>query len=327
MRLVLQQHRRPAEEEVTVLQRVNRERVVVLGWAPAILMQLAHPKVAAGVAEHSRFLDDPLARFRRLGRTIGVMQGLMFSGSEEMERTARKVNAIHGKVTGTLDSSTGSFSAGTPYQALDPDLLVWVFASLLYALPRTYELFVGPLSAEERERFLADAVPVGVILRVPLERLPTDAAALDRYLALMLAGDVHTPSATGHRLVQEILHPAWPPITYPLLWLASLPAIGLLPPALRRAYGLRWTKRHERVLLILGWICRHILPLVPRRWRWWPAAHRPSRQRSGSTRDRSNRSTTPRRATSPPGRVAGSRTAPVPRREPSRYHRSRTTPG
>ncbi|MGH2387570.1 MAG: oxygenase MpaB family protein [Chloroflexota bacterium] len=272
MRLAPRRQPRPPQKEVTVLQRVNRERVVVLGWAPAILMQLAHPKVAAGVAEHSRFLDDPLARFRRLSRTIGVMQGLMFSGPEEMERTARKVNAIHGKVTGTLDSAAGSFPAGTPYQALDPDLLLWVFASLLYALPRTYELFVGPLSAEERNRFLADAVPVGVILRVPQERLPTDAAALDRYLASMLAGDVHTPSATGRDLVREILHPSWPRITYPLLWLASLPAIGLLPPALRRAYGLPWTKRHEQALQIMAWICRHILPLVPRRWRWWPAA-------------------------------------------------------
>ncbi len=198
-----------------MLQRVNRERVVVLGWAPAILMQLAHPLVAAGVAEHSRFLDHPLARFQRLGRTIGVMQGLMFGGPEEMERTARKVNALHRTVNGTLDEDASGFAAGSTYAALDPDLLLWVFATLLYTLPRTYELFVGPLSPSERDRFIADAKQIGVVLCVPPSLLPEDMAALDRYLEDMLAGDVITPSNTSHRLVGEILHPDWPRVARP----------------------------------------------------------------------------------------------------------------
>jgi uncharacterized protein (DUF2236 family) len=270
------------DEAISILQRVNRERVVVLGWAPAILMQLAHPLVAAGVAEHSRFLDHPLARFQRLGRTIGVMQGLMFSGPEEMERTARKVNALHGTVTGTLDAAGPGFAAGRRYTALDPELLLWVFASLLYTLPRTYELFVGPLSLEERDRFMVDAKQIGVALRVPATRLPEDTAALDRYLNEMLGGDVIRPSDTGHRLVGEILQPSWPLLARPLLALAALPAIGLLPPALRRAYGLRWTTHHERALKVTAWLCRHILPLLPRRFRYWPAAN----GRAGSRRSR-----------------------------------------
>jgi uncharacterized protein (DUF2236 family) len=287
MNSILGQLSTDGAEPISMLQRVNRERVVVLGWAPAILMQLAHPLVAAGVAEHSRFLDHPLARFQRLGRTIGVMQGLMFSGPEEMERTARKVNALHGTVTGTLDAAPG-FAAGRGYTALDPDLLLWVFASLLYTLPRTYELFVGPLSAEEQDRFMVDAKQIGVALRVPANRLPEDTAALDRYLNDMLAGEVIRPSDTGHRLVGEILHPSWPRAARPLLALAALPAIGLLPPALRRAYGLRWTTHHERALKVAAWLCRHILPLVPRRFRYWPAANGQPISRRPKRRERRN---------------------------------------
>src|SRR6185437_12848223 len=77
---------RPARhsmDDLTVLQRVYRERVVLLGWGAAILMQLAHPQVAAGVAQHSRFLDTPMARFQRLSRTIKVMQALNFGNPDE----------------------------------------------------------------------------------------------------------------------------------------------------------------------------------------------------------------------------------------------------
>jgi len=259
-------------DDLTVLRRVNRERVVLLGWGAAILMQLAHPKVAAGVAQHSRFLDTPMARFQRLSRTIKVMQALNFGNSDEVARAARLVNAIHGRVNGTTESAAPGCPSGTPYSALDPNLLLWVLASLLYTLPRAYELFVGPLSAEEYDRFLIDARPLGVLLGIPEALLPRNAADLDHYLEATLASGDIAVGATGKRLVQELLRPAWPWFTRPLVWLAALPAIGLLPPAIRRAYHLSWTWRQRLVLHTLAWLCRRLLPLAPGCRRYWPAS-------------------------------------------------------
>ncbi len=257
---------------MTVLQRVNRERVVLLGWGAAILMQLAHPRVAAGVAQHSRFLDTPTARFQRLSRTIRVMQALNFGTPAEVARAARLVNTIHGRVTGTTESPAPGCPAGTPYQALDPQLLLWVLASLLYALPRAYELFVGPLSAEERDQFMRDARPLGVLLGTPESIMPRNSAELDRYLEDMLAGGEIAVGETGRRLVRELLRPAWPWFARPLIWLSALPAVGLLPPSIRRAYGLPWTARHRVALGALAWRCRCLIRRAPRTWRFWPAA-------------------------------------------------------
>ncbi|HVA89468.1 MAG TPA: oxygenase MpaB family protein [Chloroflexota bacterium] len=257
---------------MTVLQRVNSERVVLLGWGAAILMQLAHPQVAAGVAQHSRFLDTPMARFQRLGRTIKVMQALNFGNPAEVARAARLVNTIHGRVNGSTESFAPGCPAGTPYRALDPRLLLWVLASLLYALPRAYELFVGPLTAEERDRFIRDARPLGVLLGVPEHILPRNTAELDRYLEDMLAGGEVAVGETGERLTRELLRPAWPWFARPLIWLSALPAIGLLPPAVRRAYALPWTTRHRIVLGAMAWLCRRLVRCAPRHWRYWPAA-------------------------------------------------------
>jgi len=259
-------------DDLTVLQRVNRERVVLLGWGAAILMQLAHPQVAAGVAQHSRFLDTPMARFQRLSRTIKVMQALNFGNPDEVARAAHLVNTLHGRVNGTTESPAPGCPAGTPYSALDPNLLLWVLASLLYTLPRAYELFVGPLSAEDYDRFMIDARPLGVLLGTPEARLPRNAADLDHYLATTLASGDIAVGPTGKRLVGELLRPAWPWFARPLVWLAALPAIGLLPPAIRRAYHLPWTRRQRFALHALAWLCRRLLPLTPRRRRYWPAA-------------------------------------------------------
>ncbi len=119
-------------------RRVNREVVVVLGWGRAILMQLAHPLVAAGVGAHSGFDTGPLAYVRRMRRTISAMLSLTFGSEAEIRRTVEQINAIHGRVHGRLDRTAGAYAAGTPYDATDPALLAWVHATLVDSQLRTY---------------------------------------------------------------------------------------------------------------------------------------------------------------------------------------------
>src|SRR5712692_9365821 len=122
----------------SIIRRVNRENVLMLGGGRALLMQLAHPKVAAGVDEHSDFRAHPI---RRLRRTIRMTMAIVFGDRETALAAARTVNQVHTRVR------------GRDYHALDPDLLLWVHATLMDTALVTYETFVQPLIASEREDF------------------------------------------------------------------------------------------------------------------------------------------------------------------------------
>src|SRR5213082_703348 len=122
----------------SIVRQVNRENVLVLGGGRALLMQLAHPSVAAGVDEHSDFRTHPIQRLRR---TVRMIMAIVFGDRETALAAARAVNQTHGRVRGER------------YRALDPDLLLWVHATLVDSALATYETFVKPLPAREREDF------------------------------------------------------------------------------------------------------------------------------------------------------------------------------
>jgi len=160
--------------------RVNREAALLLGGGRALLMQVAHPQVAAGVAEHSDFEHDPLCR---LNRTLELSLALTFGTPEEIRAAAERINRTHRRVT------------GTGYRALDPDLLLWVDATLIDSALLTYRTFVGPLDRSEAGRYYQEAKAIGALLGIPHRRYPESLADFEAYLAEMLAGPVR-PDAT-----------------------------------------------------------------------------------------------------------------------------------
>src|SRR3990170_4336108 len=99
-RLLRSDHVRAGSDSVT--WRINREIIVVAGWGRAILLQLAHPAVAAGVHHHSSFRGSLLSSFRRLHSTIGAMLSLTFGDSERMITAAAGINTIHDRVRGCV---------------------------------------------------------------------------------------------------------------------------------------------------------------------------------------------------------------------------------
>src|SRR5437879_6297231 len=128
-----------ADDSIT--RRVNRENVLLLGGGRALLMQLAHPKVAAGVDEHSDFRSHPI---RRLRRTIRMTMAIVFGDRETALAAARAVNQTHGRVR------------GNEYRALDPDLLRWVHATVVDSALVAHEALVSPLSCRGRSAFIKD---------------------------------------------------------------------------------------------------------------------------------------------------------------------------
>jgi uncharacterized protein (DUF2236 family) len=259
--------------------KIHGEVTLLLGWGSAILLQFAHPLVARGVADHSGFRQGLLAPWRRLHRTVHAMVTLTFGADDGALRTTRTINAVHDRVHGTLTVGEGPFPAGTRYTAHDPALLTWVHATCLHVFMRTHELYVAPLSAEEQDRYCAESSAVAPLLGIPDGCLPRSRAALDAYLAQMLASGDIVVTATARRLAGELVAPPGLRHVWPVSWLLRVTALGLLPPSIREAYGFRWTARHRAALTVLAWLVRHVRPLLPAPLRLWPAA-RAARRRT-----------------------------------------------
>jgi uncharacterized protein (DUF2236 family) len=251
--------------------KINRERVVVAGWGRAILLQLAHPSVAAGVHQHSTFRGSLRSSFRRLHSTVGAMLALTFGDREQMIAAAAGINAIHDRVSGRVGPNQ-------TYSAHDPDLQRWVHATMLDSVPLAYERLVAPLTARERDRYCAEATIMEPLLGMPDGWLPRDAAQLDAYMQEMLAGGTLVVSDTSRSLARALLYPPQWWLAWPAFRAMQLLTIGTLPPAIRKAYGFEWHARDERALARWTALLRTVVRWLPAFAREWPSARQRDHQ-------------------------------------------------
>jgi len=246
----------------SVSWRIDREAFVLAGGSCALLMQLAHPAVAAGVAEHSDFRADPFARLRR---TLSATYAVVFGSTPRAERAIRRMNAIHASVAGTVPET------GEPYSALDPALLLWVHATLVDTAIRVYDRFVGRLSEAEAEAYHAEARQIAIRLGASDASLPRTLRDLRAEMDRMIRSGEVRVTATARSLAPAVLYPTrFPP--RPVWDLAHLVSLSVLPPAIRRGYGISWSHRRERGVELLGSASRLLLPMVPDLLRHVPAA-------------------------------------------------------
>ena len=262
--------------------RIHRERIVLLGWGRAILLQFAHPLVAAGVAAHSPFRTEPWGRLRRLRRTVDAMLGLTFGTPSEAAAVVRNIRTRHEEVRGHLLAPAGVFPAGTAYSADDPALLRWVQNTLTDSHLLTYALFIGPLTPEEGDRYCAEAARMGRALGIPEGSLPTSVAALRQDMEAMGTSGQIIVTDTARMLAHELLYPPTLGVAGPLVGLLRLATLGLLPPPIRDAYGFSWDARDERALRLSARCLRGLLPCVPSRFRYWANARAALREASHS---------------------------------------------
>jgi uncharacterized protein (DUF2236 family) len=268
---------------VTTGQRVNAERLALLGWGRAVLLQLAHPLVAAGVAEHSSFRGGTAANVRRLHSTVRAMLDLSFGTPEDMRRAVGHINAIHDRVNGTLREAAGRFCAGTPYSANDPELLVWVDATVRDSMLLAYELFVGPLSAGDRDRYWVEGEDITTGLRVPADARIQSPSQFSRYFAEMLASRTLAVSTDARELAQEIVWPRATRALWPASHLHRATTVGLLPADLRDAYGLAWSDVDQRALQRWARLIRASRRLMPQSMALWPRARAVARDHEATS--------------------------------------------
>jgi uncharacterized protein (DUF2236 family) len=255
-----------------IVWKVNRERVVLLGWGRAILLQLAHPLVAAGVGDHSGYRTGSVRYLRRVRETVRAMLTLTFGSEQQAREVAAGINAIHDRVHGTLREPAGRFPAGTPYSAHDPELLRWVHATLIDTMPLTYELFVARLAPWEKDAYCGEASAVAPLLGIPDGVLPASVSELETYMARMSRDGSIAVTETARTLARTLLCPPLPLAGGRLFAVGRLVTIGLLPPAIREAYGFGWDRQQEEALR--SWVerIRRIRSVMPSILREWTAA-------------------------------------------------------
>jgi uncharacterized protein (DUF2236 family) len=146
--------------------------VAVAGTA-AIVLEILHPSVIAGVQDLSGYREDP---FRRARTTLGYVLGTTFGNTESATRLIGTVKRIHGRIRGTRPD-------GTPYQALDPTLIAWVHTCIPWMIMTAFERYRRPLSPRERDAYLAEQAIIGRMGGA--DSVPETVAELAEFVATM----------------------------------------------------------------------------------------------------------------------------------------------
>jgi uncharacterized protein (DUF2236 family) len=251
----------------SVTWRVCRERVVPLGGLSALLLQLAHPLVAAGVAEHSSFRADPV---KRLMLTLEMLLVTAFGDTRQVGEMTRRIAGIHRVVHGSLPQDTGQWRRDTPYSADSPELCLWVYATIVETMLNSYSTFVRPLEQNERASLYRESERFGQLYGVGQDIRPATYDDFQDYYARTLSRLVAGDQARS--IARMILRARLRGI--PIAPWSYLLAAGLLPAPLRAQYGLRWSTAQRT----LWWLFTHAVHvsmgrLAPARIRYWSHYH------------------------------------------------------
>ena len=245
----------------SMMWKVNRESILLLGGRAALLMQLAHPSVAAGVDQHSDFRSDSL---RRLRRTLDVMLSIIFGTDEVAGKMMRRVDAVHSNVQGVAGD-------GRSYSARDPELAKWVFTTLVYTSVTLYEATVAELTEEESQQLYEESLVIARMFGVTETLLPATREELMAWMHDMIDGGVVHVTPLARDLASTILRP----IRLVPNGLAERSAVvtrALLPSKLRAGYGLKSGLPDRLFLGVARRVTRFGLPLTPSQVRVLPAA-------------------------------------------------------
>lgn len=249
-------------------RRVVAERATLLGGPAAILLQVAHPLVAEGVAVHSDYTAGPA---RRLLGTLQAALTIAFGDTAQAREIARYVGSQHRRVRGVTRGDAPGTPAGTAYRADDPDLALWVHATLVWTARRVAERYAGVvLSPADRELHWQQSKPFARMFTVPDRVLPATAADFDAYFARTVSGLVVTDAARA--VAADILTQRTSPPTPGTAALVRSITADVLPRPLAQAYGIPRTTGRRLVAAGTRGALRTVRPVLPRRIAQWPHA-------------------------------------------------------
>ena len=222
----------------SVIRRIGNSPVTpLLGGGTAVLLQVAHPLVAVGVAEHSDYRRD---LWSRLGRTLRALYLITFGTKAEAEAAGAAVQAVHAHVHGRTRTQLGRFPPGTAYSANHPDLMLWVHATLVEASLSAYLRFERALSLEEQQRYYREMALVAQLFGTPAAAIPSTLREFREYFDAQVAGGTITVTRTAKEIADVILEAPLPTLMRLFAPAHRLATAAQLPRRLRREYDLHW---------------------------------------------------------------------------------------
>jgi uncharacterized protein (DUF2236 family) len=230
---------------------VHEEKAVGLLYGQrALCIGAVKPLNYVGTSTHSRSRSAP---FRRLIHTGLMFEAVFFGARAEADRVLGAVARMHESVVGVLGNDAGPFySAGTPYSAMDPELMLWTLAVLADSAQWFYERLVRPLSDLQREALWQDYLRFGELFGMPREGAPATYAAFRAWYQQQLAGeDLHLTEEARYMGRVSALEIPMPATHRPAKWIHDAVMLGSLPARVRELYGLRYTVR-DAALCALG---------------------------------------------------------------------------
>lgn len=247
----------------SMLRRVHREYVVALSGPRALLLQATHQKAFRGFFAHTGSLDEP---YERLSRTAEVMDTIAFGDRTTADRMTRRVRAMHSRTRWEVDGET--------YGADDPDLLLWILATLVDSALVVYQRYVRRLSRDERQAYWDDYKVIGTLFGLARDQMPATIEDFDAYMREMLAGDQLGLSDEARELATDIvLRPPVPLWARPLLETANQITVGLLPKPIRAMYGFWWDPARDLAVRAGAQYARRlVIPFLPTAVRHVPSA-------------------------------------------------------
>lgn len=243
----------------SVSWRVHREVTVLFGGARAVLMQAAHPLVIAGARATGFYERNP---WKRLQRTLILTYALTFGTKAEAHAAADRINEIHARIRG-IDEVTG-----LPYDALDPELLLYVHACLVDSALLFEELTVGELDDAGRQRFHEEQMLAAEMVRVPRETIPKTVPELRAYLQDVYDSGTLRVTDSARTVAELFTHPPREAEWRPILTGVSRLAFATLSPELRAMYGVRVGAPKRLAMRATFAATRALRPLLPPRYRY-----------------------------------------------------------
>lgn len=242
----------------SMMWRVNREIMTLFGGARALLMQAAHPLIAAGARQTGAYRRDPWAR---LIRTVMLQNLITFGRASASREAIDRINKLH-KVIKGVDPLTGEW-----YDALDYEQLLWVHIALEESTIHFYDRTVGPLTDTEKDRYHEENKLAAELLWLPRDYLPETYGDTVRYVDDMIESGRLRYTDVAEEVADLIFGAAVPNRIKPIWKFVAFAAAGTLDPRLRDLYGIAWNESQQRWLDANLRTITRLRPLIPYRYR------------------------------------------------------------
>jgi uncharacterized protein (DUF2236 family) len=280
----------------SMARRVHGDRAVGLLYGQrALLIGALEPLTYTGTMLSTASKNMP---FTRLARTAKIQETVFLGTRAEADKALGAVHRLHERVKGELSEAAGVHSAGTPYSAFDPELMLWTLAVIADSGREMYETMVRPLSEDEREALWQDYVLFGELFGLPRSEVPATHREFAAWFGERLASpDLHaTPHALEMAPLVAFRQPV-PRVARGNIATQNVVIKGTLPPRVREIFRIPWTRAHEasfRAIASSHRRARHAFPQQMRRGRndvFFNTVARAEHQRGGTATPQLNTST------------------------------------